>query len=1096
MKYAGLMSFLVLIAVLFAQCSTPAFPVEPTKEVIETPSLDDLSGGYGDSLGCPLLDGSLPGWEGGPHTDEHQFPRLWANFANNLGSLYTTDTLDALALFDIQMWMMDAPNYYENGSMTNWASGLNPWQYIKTQNPGTKVYAYVPGLYFWSNSWNCTYNPDKCAIQAAINAGDQTGDPWWLLNPSLVGDQRIYPWTNNALTNLSPYDGYAEWFGTYMAENIIDRKLDAAYTWDGIHWDVTNSVPHGITNLSTQADIDENGLVDLYEPGKGKPWINDQIAAGMSTMLSTASSLAVNTVPWIGNAAWEPGNTISSDPRQIAYLNGPNDERFPTYPWYDPYTCQTASSTSCQSLGPDVPVTAKNFWSRHMQWYTEAEDSFVDPQMFVAFYTELDQNSRWNTWITSEAQSKRYILASILVGGNGYAALRTGNGYPVWCDECGVNGSGVSERTVATTGWLRCPTDVGRSKSTGETIREIVARDWSELSTHVLCREFDNGLVCINPDTTAKTVNVGTGWKRISSPSGDSAHNNGQVVSGSIVIPAMDAYTLVRNGAPTPTATPTAGGPTSTPTPTATRTPTSTPTWTPTATPTRTPTRTPTATHTATNTATSTPTHTVTPTPVPGSTNTPTPTPTSTSTPTRTPTRTPTATSTPTVTPTATNTPTKTPTATPMPTASWNNTFYPFTSPWLDTHISSQASTTNSGLNNNIHLDAGTVRNTPLPPSNPSTARSGLVAVAVPYPTEAVFIDGRLAYYVNSGFGTMQVTVCRVLENWQELEATWEEWESGEPWQENGAYGTSDIGQCADPVTIETSDIGTYQFFDVTDLLTAGTSRVLNVKLEASCEPNTSGWCNSSYYLTSQNGEGPQGTLFIEASVGVTPTPTSTPTATRTRVPTSTPTQTWTATPTATSTPTRTPTAVPSNTPGGATSTPTPTATRTPTATPTRTGVPTPTNTPTPSISGIVINEVCPNMQNIDLFPDGTLGNDNAVELFAVTETDVSNYWLCGHNNCIRLNGETIPERSYSVFYQEVDGPRLVASNGSVVLMDASTVPWTTVDVVSWSLVNPNKCLARVYDAGSTWQEKQWPTMGFGNSSWSTLPTPTVTPTP
>jgi len=1080
-----MLPLLLIAMLLLAQCVPPAVPAPPIEEELD---LNELSGGYGTGAGCSILDGSLPGWEGGPHTDEHQFPRLWANFANNVGSLFTPSSIDSLALFDIQMWMMDAPSYYENGFMTAWVDADNPWVYTKDINPSAKIYVYVPGLYFWSNSWNCTANPDKCAIQNAINAGDQSSDPWWLLNPTLIGDQRIYPWANNALTNMSQYDQFPGWFGEYIGENVINRKVDGVYVWDGVHWDVTNSVPHGITNLSTQADIDENGFIDLYEPGKGKPWINDRIAAGMSTMFSAAASVAENVVPWIGNAAWEPGNTINSDPRQIAYLNGPNDERFPSYPWYDPYTCQTASSTSCPSLGPGVTFSAKNYWSRHMQWYAEAEDTFVDPQMFVAFYTELEQNSLWNTYITTAAQSKRYILGSILVGGNGYSALRTGNGPPVWCDECGVNGSGVSARTLAATGWLGCPTDVGRSKSTGETIRQIVARDWSELADHVICREFTNGLVCVNSSTTAKTISIGTGWKRILG-SEDPVHNNGQAVSGSISIPAMGAYMFVRNGAATPTPTPTAGGPTSTPTHTATNTPT------------RTPTRTPTPTHTATATRTPTPTRTPTRTPIPTATWTPGgPTATATNTPTSTPTATATATAT--ITPTATRTPTATPTKTltptPLPTASWFNVFYPFTASWMDTHISSQASTTNSGLNANIHLDAGTVRNTPLPPGAPSTARSGLVSVAIAYPTEAVFIDSGLLYYVNSGFGTMQVRPCQVLTDWQELEATWEEWGDTEPWQINGAYGEADIGECGDYVTLTPDNVGMYTSFDVTNLLVAGASRVLNVKLEASCVPNQAGWCNSSYYLTSQNGSGPQAYLSIDASVGVTPTPTATRTPTRTALPVSTSTPTPTSTPTRTPTVTSTPTATPTWTPGGSTPTAMPTPTRTPTATAVSfpTATPTFTATPTPAASGVVINEVCPNMVNIDLFPDGTLGNDNAVELFAVTATDVSNYWLCGHSNCIRLRGTTIPERTYSVFYQEIDGPRLVPASGEAILYDASTVPWTVVDSIAWASVSADYCIARVYDASATWQQKRWPTMGFGNSSWATTPTPTATPVP
>jgi hypothetical protein len=851
---------------------------------------------------------------------------------------------------------------------------------------------------------------------------------------------------------MSFYDeDYLQWFGEYMAgEHVAQKQVEGAYAWDGIHLDVANSVPHAL--FGTQGDIDENGLVDLYEVGKGKPWINDQMAAGMTEMLSYFRSDLTgirDDFPIIGNASWEPGNTESSLPRQVTYLNGANDERFPTYPWYDPYACAISSNTACPSLGAGVTFTAQNYWARHMQWYAQAEDEFLAPQMYVTFYTDLELNNQWNTWITSADQSRRFILGSVLVGGNGYAAMRVGSSFPRWCDECGVNSSGVSARTLAATGWLGCPFDVARSTSTNETIREIIARNWAELSSHVLCRDFTNGKVCVNASPTAKTINIGTGWKRIYSPSGDVAHNNGAAVSGSIVIGAMDAYMFVRNGAATPTVTPTAGGPTNTPTPTRTNTATPTATNTPTATVTRTP----------TSTATS------------GG---------------------PTATNTP----TATSTPTSTSTPTITPTASSNQAFSPFNADWLDTHISSQAATMASGFNSNVHLDAGTTRNTPLPSTNPSTARSGLVAVAIPYPTDTHFTSGTLSYYVNSGFGTMNVRPCLLLPEFTERYATWEEYDDDGGWQIPGAYGTSDIGACADVVTITSADIETYVDFDVRSILVAGETRVLNVKLEASCIPNTVGYCNSSYYLTSQNGMGPQPTLVIGASSATaltsTPTRTSTPTtlatSTVTSIPTSTPTRT--PTPTLTATPTATPTG------SSFTSTPTPTTTNTSTATPTATATLVLTSTPTPATAKLFINEVCPSGRYIDLFPDGILGYgfDNALELFAVGDVDVDNYTLCTSNKCFDLQG-TIEDRAYSVFYQALNEVRLTSLFGFATIYDKSVIPWQVVDSINWSRVNFDQCIARVYDGAAAWEEKPWPSIGFGNSAWAITPTPTVTPT-
>lgn len=143
----------------------------------------------------------------------------------------------------------------------------------------------------------------------------------------------------------------------------------------------------------------------------------------------------------------------------------------------------------------------------------------------------------------------------------------------------------------------------------------------------------------------------------------------------------------------------------------------------------------------------------------------------------------------------------------------------------------------------------------------------------------------------------------------------------------------------------------------------------------------------------------------------------------------------------------------------------------------------------------VMLNEICPNMQGIDLFPDGTLGNDNATELLARATTDVTGWRLCGRDRCVRLNG-TLDAGERLVFYQELDGVTLSNQRGEVTLFNGNTTPWTVVDTLSWSLVNPDHCLARLYDGAPTWIEQRWPTMGLGNSYWAAAPTPTLTPSP
>ena len=64
-------------------------------------------------------------------------------------------------------------------------------------------------------------------------------------------------------------------------------------------------------------------------------------------------------------------------------------------------------------------------------------------------------------------------------------------------------------------------------------------------SNGVYRREFQNGLVLVNPlGNGTRTVNVGAGWRRFQGTQ-DPVHNNGQAAS-SITLEAQDAILLVR----------------------------------------------------------------------------------------------------------------------------------------------------------------------------------------------------------------------------------------------------------------------------------------------------------------------------------------------------------------------------------------------------------------------------------------------------------------------------------------------------------------------------------------------------------------------
>jgi hypothetical protein len=74
-------------------------------------------------------------------------------------------------------------------------------------------------------------------------------------------------------------------------------------------------------------------------------------------------------------------------------------------------------------------------------------------------------------------------------------------------------------------------------------------------SAHVFMREFENGMALANATSSSKTIQVGSGWKRIRGNQ-DPNINNGNSVS-SVTIGPMDGLLLIRNGA---TAPPPSGG--------------------------------------------------------------------------------------------------------------------------------------------------------------------------------------------------------------------------------------------------------------------------------------------------------------------------------------------------------------------------------------------------------------------------------------------------------------------------------------------------------------------------------------------------------
>lgn len=684
---------IILALVLLAGCVPPATPAPPTRPPVE--AVAPLS------AACVALDGS-PGWEPGPYPD-HGFPRLKTSNGNYATSDANYTLLSNLALFDLIEMVSSRPFWFDNA-----CTAVDSFGILNTINPDAKLLG-VWHAYGFTNplAFSATCHPTVRQMFTAYDTANGGGGAWYMeddaggliLWPPPLDNQTVLNWST-APSDADASNNLARWWADYVSGPNFAGK-----GWDGVILEAA-AVPHSY--FGYYWDIDENGLTDFHEAGKGRAFASAAQYGGWNTAFARIAANNPGLVV-MTDGGWEPNPTGFDDPpAMLAGVNIAQDFAFPTLPTYL-NTCANPNSTC-----PTAPPGAA-WWAFHMRqyvaWMDNAASAADEPGasfvLAMDYYDNIANRTysgatRWGDYIGSFRQYQRFVVGSALLD-NGYVQPHAGQ-YPDWCDECGVIGYTTSQ-TLAAKGWLGCPLDEARNPD-GDSLRDVIGAGWADLGTETWTREFDNGLVVVNPTTSTLSVAVGAGWRRILGMY-DTGHNNGAVVSdGAVVLQPMDAIVLVRMDASTPTPTPThTQTPTQTPTPTITHTPTPTrtptATWTPTATRTHTPTwtpqpptatatpptpgapthtPTPTPTHTPTGTATATPT--ATHTPMPTATWTPTPTPTATRTTTATATRTPTSTAKPippTVWPVSTATPTRTPapTWTPIPSRTPRPTWTP-----------------------------------------------------------------------------------------------------------------------------------------------------------------------------------------------------------------------------------------------------------------------------------------------------------------------------------------------------------------------------------------------------------------------------------
>jgi len=424
----------------------------------------------------------------------HTAPGTYVMYPFVTEDAFTLDKLNMLAQYHVVELNMDIA--HKDFPLID---DLPVWEYLRRANPQILLFAYVPGMYWWTIKFNATKSPIIASTQSVITQGNL-----WVHDYS---GGRIEPIPGHgvlALNRPSARDALVS----------CALQIEKTRVFDGIRWDVTPSTPH-YWQLH-DADLNANGIPDVEEfDGYGE--FNNQMKNGMEAVFAE-----VNTSTSLLQCA-NPGHL--EDPvsysQGIAYANvleGTMSENFPTELWYGPDN---------QKLPPRA-YAAQHFFNRLTQW--EDERGFT---VFTVVAASLLNDGYFSKYIRNDAHAHRFVAGSAAVAG-GYVMIGPGLMTPNRCDELWVE----NKKSVYAPG--------EKARGLGWLGHQRMRRSIDD-SLHTAL--FDNGFVVVNLSREFRKIIIdqhyGVSSKKIGRISGiyDPLVNDGREISGeeAITIPPYDA---------------------------------------------------------------------------------------------------------------------------------------------------------------------------------------------------------------------------------------------------------------------------------------------------------------------------------------------------------------------------------------------------------------------------------------------------------------------------------------------------------------------------------------------------------------------------
>ena len=401
---------------------------------------------------------------------------------------------------------------------TTWANGAYNLAtlpaYIKQYNPNIKLLKYTNSNQQESNA---TVGGNEQILNNKLNSergGGGNGD-WWKRTTSganingFAGTKLQINITQQTRADAAGLH-WPQWFARYWNAAATDSGdwVSPGHglregQWDGIFAD-SQYVSSGAFAPSN-ADYNNDGVNDPPGAAQTTAWVVD----GLSAYLKAWKSLHPT---WI---------TIG----QYGNMTAPNEPNWPLVVGvHDGGLIQDNSKREGQGGG----------WDLMMSVYRRGMTIAGGPKI-VIFHNSIQEFINDNPTITSVYRWNRYGLCSALLDNGYYAVMAPGDIHPEYDEFWGGNA-----HDAAHLGYLGYPKDPPQTSA------------WSQ---GVYRREFDNGLVLVNPKGNGRqTVNVGTGWKRLTG-SQDPVVNSGAVAT-SVTLDAQDAIILISENATAPPAPP------------------------------------------------------------------------------------------------------------------------------------------------------------------------------------------------------------------------------------------------------------------------------------------------------------------------------------------------------------------------------------------------------------------------------------------------------------------------------------------------------------------------------------------------------------